>query len=81
MPGAGWSTPKPYHWRVLFRWWLDPLRALQGRWTVDEWKTWVINEAAPYGMQLEVCEFFWSHIKAGKHPSIAASWALDEWDI
>ena len=80
MPGAGWSKPKPLHWRALFRPWLDILRSVQGRWTTAQWEAWALEQAKPWGMQKDVREFFWSHVRAGIHPSIAASWALDEWD-
>lgn len=81
MPGVGLSEPKPYHWRVLFRWWLDPWRKLTGGSSTNEWQEWALNHARPQGMEKEVNDFFWSHIEAGVHPSIAAQWALEEWDI
>ena len=81
MPGVGWSRPKPWHWRVIFRPWLDVWRGMQGRDTTEEWRKWARDHARPEGLAQEVDDFFWSHIKAGVHPSIAAYWALEEWDI
>lgn len=81
MPGAGWSSPKPWHWRCVFRPWLDMVRLWQGRWTTMQWEAWAREQARSCGLEGDVQRFFWSHIKAGVHPSIAAHWALEEWDI
>jgi hypothetical protein len=81
MPGVGWSKPKPYHWRVIFRPWLDLWRRMTGGSTTRDWHEWVTRQSVGSGLHGEVSDFYWSHIRAGVHPSIAAYWALEEWDI
>lgn len=81
MPGAGWSEIKPYHWRVIFMPWLDVIRRMQGRSTTRDWLDFAMHHAQQFGLQYEVKRYFWSHALAGYHPSIAAEWALEEWDI
>lgn len=81
MPGAGMSTARPFSWYVIMRPILDFVRRCMGWWTTQQWHDWMKKCADEYGLYEECFDYWASHLEAGYHPSIAARWALDEWDL